>query len=252
VRELSQLNARTFDGPTGSGVRTTSATNPEPPEDMIVRRGVWRFARLFAVGFAWGAPLVPAVAVNSAPGVAVHPKLARLLDHHGWQLFVAMLVLCCLGIILVALLTHRPSRVRIAWVFVPVALVLVIAVALAAPDGSYALFLLYALTLLGAPIALVSLGVAVTVATLWRRWRWVALAWLSLWLGVVIFVSIATSTTPDSDGPGDGLLVLALIVVLLAVAVFAAVLTAVLGGVPDWMARARHIEQALGADAPEA
>jgi hypothetical protein len=121
-------------------------------------------------------------------------------------------------------------------------------VALAAPDGSLALSLLYALTLLGLPVALVSLGVAVAIATLWRRRWWLAVGWLSLWLGGVVFVSIATSQAPDSGGIGDGLLVVALIAVLLAVAVPAAGLAAALSSVPDLMARARHIEQAARAN----
>jgi peptidoglycan/LPS O-acetylase OafA/YrhL len=221
--------------------------NPMRPEDMI-RRGVWRFARQLAVGLAWGAPLVPAIAVNSAPGTAVHPGLARPLDQHSWQLLVAMIVLCGLGIAYVALLTQAPSRVRVAWVGVPLALALALVFAFTAPAGTFAVSLIDAFTFLAVPIALVSLGVAITVATLWRRRWWLALTWLSLWLGGVVYVSIATSQTPDSGTPGDGLLVLALAAVLLVVSVVSAMLASVLSGLRGRIARARHIEQAFRAD----
>lgn len=208
---------------------------------MKIRHVAWRFARLFAVGLAWGAPLVPAVAVNS--GIAVHPGLARPLYHHRWWLFVAMIVLCCLGIAVVTLLTQRPLRIRLAWLAVPLALWLAVAIAVTAYNGSLGL-LPYVLTLLVFPMAAISAGVAVTVATLWHRQRWQVAVWLSAWLGVTIFISIATSATPDSGTPGDGMVLLAVIAALLVVTVIAAVLACALSAVPELMEYARHAEQA--------
>ncbi len=201
------------------------------------------------MGLAWGAPLLPAVLADFVPGTAAHPRLYRLFDHHGWYLLTAMVALCCLGIAFVAFLTHRPSRVRLAWVFVPVALILVVAMPFTAPyDSSDALFLVYALTWQALPIAVVALGVAVTVATLWRRFWWAAATWLALWLGGVVFVAIATWETTDSGSPADGLIVLPVVAALLAVAVLAATLASVLSSVPDWMTYAGRIEQGVRAD----
>ena len=52
-------------------------------------RESWRFVRLFGVGLAWGAPLALLAFVNTAPGVAAHPELARLVAPIQWELLVA-------------------------------------------------------------------------------------------------------------------------------------------------------------------
>ena len=69
------------------------------------RPSLWRFARLFSVGLAWSAPLLPAVFVENDPGYDYHPALARWLADCRWELFVATLALCCVGIVLISLLS---------------------------------------------------------------------------------------------------------------------------------------------------
>src|SRR5680860_1591253 len=131
---------RMFDGPVRREVRRVRVARGDPSEGALLGRGAGRFAQLLAVGFAWSAPLLPAVFAGFGLGTYSHPEVARLYDHHGWLLLVAMLVLACLGIALVATLMRRPARVRLVWLLVPVAVALVAVIPFVAPGRSYPVY----------------------------------------------------------------------------------------------------------------
>jgi hypothetical protein len=88
-----------------------------------------------------------------------------------------MLALACLAIALVATLMRRPARVRLVWLFVPVAVALVAVIPFVAPGRSYPVCLVLSLAAMAVPLLVVALGAVVTTVTLWRRSRWLGIAW---------------------------------------------------------------------------
>jgi hypothetical protein len=226
------------------------ATAGGPAEGAVFGRGIWRFGQLVAVGFAWSAPLLPAVFIGFELGTPAHPQLARIYAPHGWLLLAATLLLASLGIGLVAATMRRPARVRPVWLLVPAAVALVAVAPFVAPGSSYAVFFAFALAALAIPLLVVALGVYVTVLTLWRRARWLGIAWLAGWLATAAFLVYSTTETADSGGPADGLVIMPVLAALLFVVLFVAMLASVLSGVSDWEDHARRIEQAHQPDAP--
>lgn len=65
--------------------------------------------RFFAVGLAWGAPFVALAFVNTNPGAAVYPALARLFGPVQWPLLGAAPFLAVVGIVVTACLVS-PGR----------------------------------------------------------------------------------------------------------------------------------------------
>jgi hypothetical protein len=220
-----------------------------PAEELSVGREISRFPRLFVVGLAWSVPLLPAVWVNDEQGAAVHPRLAHVLAQHSGQVFFAMLLLCCVGVAVVAVLGRRSATGSVGWALVPVALVSAVVIVFTAFGASFRWWTLGALVILATSLAFVFSGVAVTFATLWRRRRWLALVWLPLWLGAATFIWIATEQTADSDpSPAVGFLILGALAALLFVALLAAVAGSVFSSLSDSLHEARRIEQADQAD----
>ena len=225
-----------------------SGARGEPSQGALLGSGISRFAQLLAVGFAWAAPLLPAVFVGFGLGTSAHPELARPFAHRGWPLLATMLVLACLGIALVAPLMRRPTRVRIVWLLMPAALAVVAMAPFIAPGRSYPVYLAFWLAAMAIPVVVVALGAAVTTVTFWRRSRWLAIAWPACWLGAVAFLVYATAQTADSGSPAEGLVVALILAVLVVVVVLAATLASTLSSVSSWIVHARHIEQAHRAD----
>ena len=221
-----------------------SGAGGDPSEGALFGFGAGRLAQLLAVGFAWSAPLLPAVFAGFGLGTYSHPQVAHLYAGHGWLLLVAMLALACLGIALVATLMRRPTRIRLIWLVVPVAVALVAVIPFVAPGRSYPVYLVLSLAAMAVPLLVVALGAAVTTVTLWRRSRWLGITWPACWLGGTAFLVYSTAETADSGGPAEGLVMLLLLAALVGVVLFAAILASTLWGVSDWMDHARHIEQA--------
>jgi len=219
-----------------------------PSEGALFRGSAGRFAQLLAVGLAWGGPLLFAVLAGFGLGTYTHPRLARLFAQHGWPLLAVMLALACLGIALVASLMRRPTRVRLIWLLVPAAIALVAVTPFVAPDRSFPVFFAFSLAFMVIPLVVVFLGVAVTTVTLWRRSRWLGVAWLFCWLGGVAFLVYATSETADSGGPADGFVILPVVAALVVVVVLAAAIASVLCSVSAWTDHARRIEPGVRAD----
>ena len=212
----------------------------------LLGRGIWRFAQLLAVGFAWSAPLLLAVFAGFGLGDYAHPRLARLFAHYRWPLLIVMLALACLGIALVAPLLRRPTRVRLIWLLVPAAIALAfVAACFMAP---FAALFVFWLPIMVVPLLVVCLGAAVTTVALWRRSRWLGITWLCCWLGAVAFLVYATSETGAGGGPGDGLVALPVIATLVAAVIVTATLASLLCGVSDWTDHVRRIEQGVPAD----
>ena len=225
-----------------------NTVSESPAEELSVRREILRFPRLFVVGLAWSAPLLPAVWVVDGQGYAVHPRLAHDLAQHRWQVFVAALVLCCVGVAVVAVLGRRSATGSVGWALVPVAVVCAVVMLFTAPGASFRWWILGAVALLAIPLALILAGVAATFTTLWRRRRWLALLWLPLWLATAAFIWMATEQTPESDDPANGFLILIVFVALLVVALLAAAAGSVFSSQSGRLAEARRFEQAHRAD----
>ncbi len=225
-----------------------SEATGSPSEGALLGRGIWRFAQLLAVGLAWGAPLLLAVFAGFGLGTYTHPRLARLFAHHGWPLLAVMLALACLGVALIAPLMRRPTRVRLIWLLVPAAVALVAVTPFVAPGRSFPVFLVLSLVTMAIPLVVVSLGAGVTTVTLWRRSRWLGIAWVSCWLGGVAFLVYATAETADSGGAADGFVILPVLAALVVIVILAAAIASVLCSVSDWTDHARRIEQGVRAD----
>jgi hypothetical protein len=241
----------TFDGPhCGRGEANVSEGNAPAYSQLSAEGEVARFARLLVVAVAWSAPLLPAVWVNDARGCARHPGLAHIFAQHTWQLFIAMLLVGCVGVAVVAVLGRRRVPRVMPWLLAPLGVLALIFIFFTAPIGAAWWWYVGAYAMLLIPLGLVLAGVAATFSTLWRWRRWLAGTWFALWLAGSLFVYVATEQLPNSGGPGDGLVVLFTGAPLLLVAVLAAAAGSVLSRLPDWLAETRHIEQAVRADRP--
>jgi len=177
VSESSPPIRGPLDGPARTEARLVNEPAVRPSEGALLGGDVGRFAQLLAVGFAWSAPLLPAVFAGFGLGAYSHPQVARLYAGHGWPLLAAMLVLACLGIGIVAALMRRPARVRFLWLLIPVAVVLVAVIPFVAPGRSYPVYLVLSLAAIVVPLLGVALCAAVTTVTFWRRSRLLGVAW---------------------------------------------------------------------------
>jgi hypothetical protein len=220
--------------------------------------------RLFAVGVAWGTPLILVGLTNVGPGPwAAHPQLAEWLEP---LLLLSVLLVPALatgGIVVVSRLSRHPPRPNTASVLVfatvvglplllgmlqdpfsPVVLVLLLFEAgLSSPNESrmtkcMALIVQFPaiLAVVETALALV-VGVVVSVVTLWRRRVWLAPAWLAAWLLTAALIWVGER--PVANPPGDlhGVVMWALGLGLLATSLLATIIVAALGARRDRLSR---------------
>ena len=174
-----------------------------------VLRDSWSLLRLFAVGVAWGTPLILVGLTNVGVGPwTAHPRLAQWTET--LFLFSPLLVpvLATGGIVVVSRLSRHSPRLNTASVLVfaavvglplllgmlqsafsPVVLVMLLFEAsLSSPNESRMTKCTDLIVQFPAILAVVEtalalvIGVVVSVVTLWRRRVWFAPAWLAAWL----------------------------------------------------------------------
>lgn len=192
-------------------------------------RESWRFVRLFGVGLAWGAPLALLAFVNTAPGVAAHPELARLVAPIQWELLVASPFVAVAGVVIVGKLSQAPPRLSKASAIPLAAFVAVpVCCGVAGEIVTSPLVTLLGLVVVASAGAA---GLVVTVVTLWKHWRWSGIAWPLVWLlGTAMVVTSSSQTSQAGEDLGGGLVAgLALGGVVLAAFITAAVVFFVTG-----------------------
>jgi hypothetical protein len=141
--------------------------------------------------------LLPLSFLNTNAGVARYPALARLLEPIQFKVLLAAPVLATIGIVAVAAISRRP-RPTVASVF-PIAVVLAVAVATlfaVGATGSDQIFAALTLATMAAVVLAPVVGATVTTVALWRRERWLAIAWIALWIAVVAICWLAGDQNP--------------------------------------------------------
>lgn len=208
--------------------------------------------RLFAVGIAWGTPLILVVQATAFVDLSAHPQLDRWLVWLVLASLPLMLFLAIAGIATVARLSAQAARLNPASVisFILIAGLPLLAWSILSALGPVLDFLFMTaygpdeepgmlpfIALVALPVTLatigaafaVVLGLAITLTTLWRRRWWLAPIWLAVWL---LLCSLAWfgdgRPSAGSDYVGAGLLAGLLVAALNVVALFGTSLVATL------------------------
>lgn len=204
------------------------------PFTLRVAREAWRLLRLFTVGLAWGGPFLSLVFLDTSSEVAMYPMSARMLAPIQARLFLVIPFFAITGIVVVAWLSKRETRLSVASVPVLLTVGLMAAVYVPSlftgdtplPDWFNAL--LFGLGFIGTPV-LALLGALVTAASLWRRLWWGTLVWLPGWALVARLLWLGSNNSA-ADNLGAGFLAVVAMSALWAASLLASTLAFLLTG----------------------
>lgn len=201
---------------------------------IIVRgiRFVWPFFRYFAVGFAWGLPFILLIGANSNFKTGTARMLAEILESLTFPyLFLIPPLFATVGVLLVKWLSKQVaplSRLSMFALLLPIIIAVVITFLVTrdlpkAPWTFSSQSIVFLTILLGFETPI--LGAIITANAIWRRNRWLAIAWV---VGYVLIVwgltRLSKQTMSAEKDMGAGIFLAIAINILLGVSIIASLI----------------------------